>query len=160
MANPEKRKASLDWNGGHDNEAAEIPVREPSGVPATHQPRQHGERAPAHPSNRLVAQLNETWRVVDDPLQWILQRRKGNPRSRNSGWKNRSFCRTRDALLRCIREYCCWPDHGEHRSIREYRGVDGAAIEQVRALREWHTDWDSSLPVQLSDASSAEEPVQ
>src|SRR5262245_57424372 len=100
MANPEKRKASRDWNGGHENEAAEIPVREPSGVPATHRPRQHGERAPAHPSNRLVAQLNETWRVVDDPLQWILQRRKGNPRSRNSGWKNRSFCRTREALLR------------------------------------------------------------
>ena len=30
---------------------------------------------PAHPSNRLIAQLNNDWRVVDDPLQWILQRR-------------------------------------------------------------------------------------
>jgi hypothetical protein len=97
---------------------------------------------------------------VDDPLQWILQRRKGNPRSKNSGWKNRSFCRTRDALLRCVREYCCLPDQGEHRSIREYHGVDGAALEQVRALPEWHTDWDSSLPVQLSDTSSAEELVR
>ena len=36
---------------------------------------------PAHPSNRLVAQLNANWRVVDDPLQWKLQRKKGNPRT-------------------------------------------------------------------------------
>ena len=25
--------------------------------------------SPAHPLNRLIAQLNENWRVVDDPLQ-------------------------------------------------------------------------------------------
>jgi hypothetical protein len=61
---------------------------------------------PAHPSNRLVTQLNRNWRVADDPLQWILQRRKGNPRKKNSGWENRSFCTTREALLRCVREYC------------------------------------------------------
>ena len=34
---------------------------------------------PAHPSNRLVARLNASWRITDGPLQWILQRRKGNP---------------------------------------------------------------------------------
>jgi hypothetical protein len=61
---------------------------------------------PAHRSNRLIAQLNRNWRVVDDPLQWILQRRKGNPRRKNSGWKDRSFCTTREGLLRCVREYC------------------------------------------------------
>jgi hypothetical protein len=61
---------------------------------------------PAHPSNRLIAQLNTNWRIVDDPLQWILQRRKGNPRKKNSGWQDRSFCTTRDGLLRCVREYC------------------------------------------------------
>jgi hypothetical protein len=43
--------------------------------------------SPAHPSNRLIAQLNENWRVVHDPLQWILQQRKGNPRKKNSGWQ-------------------------------------------------------------------------
>jgi hypothetical protein len=151
MANPEKPKASRDWNGGHDNEAAEIPVREPSGVPATHQPRQHGERAPAHPSNRLVAQLNETWRVVDEPLQWIPQRRKGNPRSKNTGWQNRSFCRTREALLRCVREYCCSPDEGQLRSIHEYRGLDPEAFMQLAALPEWHVDWgDQKEPAALA----------
>jgi hypothetical protein len=53
---------------------------------------------PAHPSNRLLAQLNERWRVVDDPLQWRLQKKKGNLRDKNSGWDNRSFCRTKDDL--------------------------------------------------------------
>ena len=68
----------------------------------------------AHSSNRLVAQLNSNWRVVDDPLQWILQRRKGNPRKKNSGWRDRSFCTTREGLLQCVRESC-----GE---------VDGSAV--------------------------------
>ena len=35
-----------------------------------------------------------------------LQRKKGNPRTKNAGWRDRSFCRTREGLLRCIREYC------------------------------------------------------
>jgi hypothetical protein len=110
---------------------------------------------PAHPSNRLVAQLNETWRVVDDPRQWILQRRKGNPRSKNSGWKNRSFCQTREALLRCIREYCCSPDEGESRCIHEYRGVSSVALQQVRALPERHDDWGSPDDVAGGDDAPA-----
>jgi hypothetical protein len=94
----------------------------------------------AHPSDRLVAQLNDQWRVVDDHLQWILQQRKGNARSKNCGWRGRSFCRTREALLRCVREYCCLPDQGQTRCICEYRGVDEAALAQLRALPEWHVD--------------------
>jgi hypothetical protein len=82
---------------------------------------------------------------VDDPLQWILQRRKGNPRDKNTGWQSRSFCRTREALLRCIREYCCSPDAGGVRCIHEYHGVDGAALQQVRALPEWHVDWSGDV---------------
>jgi len=60
----------------------------------------------ALPSNRLLAQLNANWRVVDDSLQWILQRKRGKPRKKNSGRQDRSFCTTREGLLRCIREYC------------------------------------------------------
>src|SRR5690349_2663971 len=60
----------------------------------------------ARPSNRLIAQLTKNWRIVDDPLQWILQRRKGNPRKKNSGWQDRSSCTTRPGLLACIREHC------------------------------------------------------
>jgi hypothetical protein len=74
--------------------------------PATPRDYQVRSERPAHPSNRLVAQFNETWRVVDDRLQWRLQRKKGNPRSKNAGWRDRSFCTTRERLLRCVREYC------------------------------------------------------
>ena len=81
---------------------------------------------PAHPSNSLIRQLNANWRVMDDSLQWILQRRKGNPRKRNSGWINRSFCTTRKGLLRCIRE-CC----GE---------VDENALAELQALPHHHAD--------------------
>jgi hypothetical protein len=81
---------------------------------------------PAHPSNLLFGQLNANWRVVDDPLQWIPQRRKGNPRKRNSGWVDRSFCTTRDGLLRCVREYC-----GE---------VDQNALAELQALPDHHAD--------------------
>ena len=116
-------------------------VRERSLASVAH--RDHRDRAkrPAHPSNRLVTQLSETWRVVDDPLQWKLQRKKGNPRNKNSGWRDRSFCTTRDVLLRCIREYCCSPDEGESRCIHEYRDVEEAALQRVRELPEWHIDW-------------------
>ena len=81
---------------------------------------------PAHPSNRLLTQLNANWRVVDDPLQWILQRRKGNPRKRNSGWIDRSFCTTREGLVRCIREYCA--------------EVDQNAFAELKSLPEHHAD--------------------
>jgi len=56
-------------------------VRERSAVPARRQTYSDRLNGPAHPKNDIVAQLNATWRVVDDPLQWVLQRTKGNPRS-------------------------------------------------------------------------------
>jgi hypothetical protein len=80
----------------------------------------------AHPSNRVIFQLNAKWRVVDDPLQWILQRRKGNPRKKNSGWQDRSFCTTREGLLRCVRENCC--------------EVDDKGLTKLQVLPEFHPD--------------------
>jgi hypothetical protein len=49
---------------------------------------------------------------------------RGNPRSKNSGWRSRSFCPTKDALLRCVREYC-----GE---------VEPSALAQLTALPDHH----------------------
>ena len=142
-------------------------MRERSAAPATHRDYQDRVERLAHPSNRLVAQLNgklgESW---NDPLQWILQRKKGNPpRNKNSGWQGRSFCRTREGLLRCIREYCCLPNQGGSRCVHEYRGVDGAALQQVHALPEWHIDWEPLPAVELGHdapflAFAADEMVQ
>jgi hypothetical protein len=62
--------------------------------------------------------LNETWQVAYDDLQWKLQCRRGDR------WHDRSFCVTKHALLRCIREH-----------------VDGTAdLTSVDRLGEWHTD--------------------
>jgi hypothetical protein len=60
----------------------------------------------AHPSLAFPIVLNASWRVVDDPLQWIVEERKGNPRSKNSGWRGRLFFRTREGLFGLLREYC------------------------------------------------------
>jgi len=68
-------------------------------------------------------QLNAGWRVSEDSLQWMLQRRCSKP-SQKAKWTGRSFCRTRAALLRCVREYC-----GD---------VDKGALKQLEGLPEWH----------------------
>jgi len=108
---------------------SQLGVREPYASSARHDQCAGRTSRPAHPSNRLVAQLNERWRVVDDPLQWILQRKKGNPRKKNSGWRDRSFCRTQGALLRCVAGYC-----GE---------IDANSLAKLESLPDWHPDRDS-----------------
>jgi hypothetical protein len=120
-------------------------VREESQAPARHSDCQDRVKRPAHPnpSNRLVAQLNATWRVLDDPLQWRLQRKKGNSRKRNSGWRDRSFCRTLEGLLRCVREYC-----GE---------VDAEAAAKLQALPDWHPDWDRKKDLQNLDVRGTDQ---
>jgi hypothetical protein len=127
--------------------ASQRGVRQPFSTSAMHDQRARPTECPAHPSNRLVAQLNKRWRVVDDPLQWILQRRQGNPRKKNSGWRDRSFCRTRDALLRCVREHC-----GE---------TDGNSLAKLKSLPDWHSDWDrrnerANLDVRRTDQVQAD----
>ncbi len=87
-----------------------------------------GTNSSGRRSDKVDTKLNECWRVVDDPLQWILQHRKGRPRKKNSGWQGRSFCRTREALLRCVREYCV--------------EVDPAALDKLNVLPDRHLDWD------------------
>lgn len=51
---------------------------------------------------RVVAMLNSRWRVVlcKDGLQWVLQRKQKT----RDGWHGKSWCVTREALVRCIGE--------------------------------------------------------
>ena len=107
-------------------------VRERSAESTTHRDPQDRTERPTHRSKRLIAQLNARWRVVDDPLQWRLQRKKGNPRSKNAGWRNRSFCGTREGLLRCVREYC-----GE---------IEPAALAKLTALPVLHAMQNLDVP--------------
>jgi hypothetical protein len=105
-----------------DQTAVKIWVRERSAAPPVHLGCQDHTEGLAHPPNRLVAQLNENWRVVDDPLQWILQR----PRAKNSGWQNKAYFSTREGLVRRIRARC-----GE---------IDADAFAGLRGLPENHSD--------------------
>lgn len=68
--------------------------------------------------------LNGRWRIIDDPIQWVLQQRTGKSRDKSTGWESRRFYRTRRVLLRDIAELCGY--------------VDLAALQQVRALPEQH----------------------
>jgi hypothetical protein len=77
--------------------------------------------ASSSPDPKFPIQLNAEWSVLFDRLQWILCHWSGGqPRYR-------SFCCTRDGLLRCIREECI-------------ADIDPAALIRVRALPEWHED--------------------
>ena len=75
-------------------------------------------------SPRVIAVLNDRWRVIDDPLQWILEARDGRKRLRATGWRGRSFCTTRGTLKREIR--------------RLVGDVDPAAMAIVDALPNQH----------------------
>ena len=68
--------------------------------------------------NHFPTVLNSGWRVMDDPLQWLLQHQQGGR------WRNRSYCRTREGLLRCVREYC---------GI-----IDAEALKRLEALPGFH----------------------
>ena len=105
---------------------AEVQVRRPGKDDVAGAGPNQVPSALAHASNRLLLCLNPQWRVTEDDLQYVLERRRGARRSKASGWRCHSFCRTREALLRCIREYC--------------GSVDESASKQVAALPEWHLD--------------------
>lgn len=56
--------------------------------------------------NEVVVILNGRWRVTNDPLQWILEVRRGRKTGKATGWKGRRFCQQRRTLIREIGELC------------------------------------------------------
>jgi hypothetical protein len=54
---------------------------------------------------RVVSQLDSKTRVIEcrDRIQWIVQRAKAVNGQRQ--WRGMSFCRTKEALLRCVRDW-------------------------------------------------------
>lgn len=64
----------------------------------------------------VVAAFGDKYRVVDDPLQWVLQARHGSrTRPGPDGpvtveqWRDVAFCRTRKGIMDSVRE-----KHREH----------------------------------------------
>jgi hypothetical protein len=66
----------------------------------------------------MTIELGNGWRVSIGKTQWMLEQ------WRNPSWRPRSYCCTRDALVRCIGEHCGG-------------GVD---LTRLLALPEWHPD--------------------
>lgn len=54
----------------------------------------------------IVAQLSDGWRIIAcrSDIQWILQRSVGQRHGRTR-WEGRSFCRTKEALIRFSRTH-------------------------------------------------------
>jgi hypothetical protein len=71
-------------------------------------------RLPSESDDRYPAiRLNNQWRIITcrDRVQWVLQSRRGPGDLKTlptAGWRNRSYCRSLAALLRC----CCEHDVG------------------------------------------------
>ena len=76
----------------------------------------------------FTIQLNNRWRVINDPLQFILQRKHTRNNKAGFSWDGRRFCRTRLFLLRSIRELA--------------EDVDSSALALIEALPDWHQDFD------------------
>ena len=77
---------------------------------------------------RVVAILNGQWRVIEcrDRIQWFLQRRNRAKSVAKHAWRGRSYCRTREALIRCCNEHA-----GQ---------IDPAARKTLEGLPAWFSD--------------------
>lgn len=54
----------------------------------------------------IAVELNDRWRVRDDGLQWIIERRVRRSDERSTGYVGRSYCTQRRTLKQCIHDYC------------------------------------------------------
>lgn len=61
---------------------------------------------PRPPSSPKIVDLNNRWRVIDEDRQWILQKRKGRPTKKSSGYRSIKFHRSREGLHCSVRELC------------------------------------------------------
>ena len=83
------------------------------------------------PPNAVVTVLNDRWRVVNDPIQWILQYRQGNPEKNQRAWRGRFFHQYRGVLKRSIAENC-----GD---------VDPEAMVIIECRSDDHRAWEAPL---------------
>ena len=74
---------------------------------------------------RVVAVLNVRWRVIEcrDRIQWILQFREKLKAGTADPWRGRSYCRTREAVLRL--------------SAQHAGRMDPVAAAALAALPDW-----------------------
>ena len=77
--------------------------------------------------SEALVHLNANWRVADDPPQWTIEQRIGNPSAKSSGWRARKFIRDTGHLLKCIADMC-----GD---------VDPVTIDTIRSWPNGYVTW-------------------
>jgi hypothetical protein len=80
----------------------------------------------------VIAQLNDRWRIVEGASQWILMVRKGRSTNRSSGWRARSFCVSRTALLRCVGQISDRVDPNAIEVLQQLSDVHPRSIRPTR----------------------------
>jgi hypothetical protein len=67
----------------------------------------------------LVTVLNYRWRVIEcrRGIQWILQYRNRTETVARHAWRGRSYCRTKEALIRCCDEHAGQTDAAARRIL-------------------------------------------
>lgn len=61
-------------------------------------------RESADDYHNVAIRLNDDWRIIvcRDGAQWVLQHRNSAKTIAKPDWRGVSYCRTRDALIRCV----------------------------------------------------------
>ena len=111
----------------------------------------------------IVAVLNRGWRVIvcRDGIQWILQRRNRAETVARHVWRGRSYCRTKEALIRCCDEHAGQIDPGRPRmTLAALPERIGSEIQNVSQIEVHHDDCnDHPVPVDeptIDDPSSSQ----
>jgi hypothetical protein len=61
---------------------------------------------------RVIARFDPNFRIVDGScgILWVFQKRDGRRKSGKPRWTGRSYCRTRETLIRLYLEFCAFVD--------------------------------------------------
>ncbi|MGE0735304.1 MAG: hypothetical protein AB7P50_11180 [Alphaproteobacteria bacterium] len=65
-----------------------------------------GLTKPGDKGGFVLSELSARWRIVNEPLQWVLQVRKGRCRARATGWRAIRFHVERTALIASVQRFC------------------------------------------------------
>ena len=117
-------------------------VRQAQEVRAGADASEAAKKRPADRSKPVVAVLDDRRRVIDDGVQWILQKRHGRPTRKSTGWRGRSYCTSRKSLLDSVEKWCEPP-------------IDPDALRNLQALPDDHPKAGRSQPTRGRRARNA-----
>ncbi len=98
--------------------------------------------------------LNAGWRVIvcRDGLQWILQARNRAETVSRTDWRGRSYCRTREALIRCCDAYCGAIDPAAAATLSALPWCIGAAVDEPEPVAPVTAPKVARVPVKVLDS--------